>query len=122
MSTNRGVATENTVTPASSARTASEYAPDSTVPWVAITPTLRLRVALTAARAPGSTTPITGTSNVRCAAARPAAVPVLQAMTSSFTRRCDSHVPICRTKSRTSESGRGPYGHRAVSPTYRTDS
>jgi hypothetical protein len=79
------VATEKTVTPASSARTALEYAPDSIVPTVPITPTLRLSVDLTAARAPGSTTPMTGTSKVRWAAASPAAVPVLHATTSIFT-------------------------------------
>ncbi len=65
MSTNIGVAAENTVTPASIARTASEYAFDAMVPVVPITPTLRLRVTITAARAPGSTTPITGTLKAR---------------------------------------------------------
>ena len=52
-----------------------------------MTPTRRLRVAMTAARAPGSMTPITGTSKARWASASPAAVAVLQATTMSLTGR-----------------------------------
>ena len=76
--------------------------------FVAITPTRRFFVAWAAARAPGSTTPMTGTGNVRCACDRPAAVAVLHAMTTSFTPRSTSHAPICCTKPSTSSKLRGP--------------
>ena len=45
------------------APTARWYEPDPTVATVAMTPTWPLRVACTSARAPGSTTPITGTGS-----------------------------------------------------------
>ena len=84
------------------------YAFDSTVAFVATTPTRLFLVACAAARAPGSTTPMTGTGNVLCACANPAAVAVLQAMTTIFTPRSTSQPPICCTKSSTSCSVRGP--------------
>ena len=99
------------------ARMAFVYAPDSTVAFVAMTPTRLFFVALAAARAPGSTTPTTGTGKTRRACARPAAVAVLHAMTTSFTPRLTSQPPICCTKPSTSSRGRGPYGQRAESPT-----
>ena len=67
-----------------------------------MTPTRRLSVVWAAARAPGSTTPTTGTEKFSWAWARPAAVAVLQAMTIIFTSRPTSHVQICCTKPSTS--------------------
>ena len=58
--------------------------------------------------APGTITPITGTSNVCCASASPAAVAVLQAMTITLTSCRASHSPTCRTNERTSSSERVP--------------
>jgi hypothetical protein len=81
---------------------------ESTVPLVAITPTRRFKVVWAAARAPGSTTPTTGTAKLRWAWARPAAVAVLQAMTIIFTSRPTSQVQICCTKRSTSAWSRGP--------------
>ncbi len=73
-----------------------------------MTPTWPVTLACTAARAPGTMTPMTGTPKVRCASCRPAAVAVLQAMTTSFTLRCASHAPIWRTKVRISLGSRTP--------------
>ena len=87
------------------------------MPWVASTPTLREWVACTAARAPGSITPMTGTDSVRCRACRPAAVAVLHAMTMSLTLWDSNQAPTCSTNLRTSPWSRGPYGQRLVSPT-----
>ena len=87
-----------------------------------MTPTRRFFVVWAAARAPGSTAPMTGTGSVLCACAKPAAVAVLQAMTTNFTPRSTSHAPICCTKPSTSARSRGPYGQRAESPRYTMDS
>lgn len=80
----------------------------TTVPWVASTPTLLERVAWMAARAPGSMTPMTSTSSERWSTSRPAAVAVLQAMTTALTSRLSSHAPTWRTNRRTSAWSRGP--------------
>ncbi len=64
---------------------AFSYALLSTVPFVAITPTLLDSVALTAALAPGSITPITGTWTSFRISLNAAAVEVLQAITIIFT-------------------------------------
>ena len=50
-----------TARPGSASPTAAAYAPDATVPAVAITPTWPARVEAAAATAPGRTTPSTGT-------------------------------------------------------------
>jgi hypothetical protein len=56
------------------------------VPSVAITAMRRLRVAATAARAPGSITPITGTgASASASGASATAEAVLQAITTIFT-------------------------------------
>jgi hypothetical protein len=52
--------------------------------------------ARTAARAPGSTTPITGKSNSRVSASSACAVAVLHATTIAFTPWCWSQVAISR--------------------------
>ena len=88
-----------------------------TVSGVASTPTLRVRVELMAARAPGAITPITGTGRICCAMRRPAAVAVLQAITMILMSRSASQRPAWRTNERTSSSERTPYGQRLVSPT-----
>ena len=54
------------------------------VPTVPITPTLPLCVTRTSARAPGSTTPITGTGKVLANTSRATAAAVLQATTINF--------------------------------------
>ena len=90
--------------PASRCRMAFVYAFDSTVAFVATTPTRLFLVACAAARAPGSTTPMTGTGNVLCACANPAAVAVLQAMTIAFAPSARKRSAIERERSNTSSS------------------
>jgi hypothetical protein len=91
------------------------YARERTVPSVAITPTTP-EVRSTAARAPGSTTPITGIGSCARSAGSAAAVAVLHATTSIFTPRPNR----CRAASseyRTTVAGDlVPYGTRAESP------
>ena len=60
----------------------------------ASSPTRRLRVSCTAARASGVSTPITGTSSVRCRSPSAVAVAELQAITISFTPERTSQPPI----------------------------
>ena len=85
MGTNSGQACSWTSIPASREWTARLYAPLAAVSGVASTPTRLLRVSSTAARAPGSMTPMIGTSKDRCVALRAEAVAVLHAITISFT-------------------------------------
>ena len=117
ISTKLGAGQPYTFTPASKSWMARVYAPVRTVSGVASTPTLRVRVELIAARAPGAMTPMTGTGRICCAMRRPAAVAVLQAMTMILTSCSASQWPAWSTKARTSSSERTPYGHRLVSPT-----
>src|SRR4051812_17916644 len=89
------------------------------VPTVPITPTRLLLVTRTAARAPGSITPTSGTSCSNRNRSRAAAEAVLQATTTILTSCSSINLAvISRANSRTSSSGRGPYGYRPVSPTY----
>ena len=88
-----------------------------TVAVVPITPTRPARVADTARRTAGWTTSMTGTSYRSRASRRVAALAELQAMTSALTPSSTRRSMISRENARTSASGRGPYGPRAVSPT-----
>ncbi len=72
----------DTSTSAASFLIAFSYAPLPIVASVPITPTFRVLVARTAARAPGSSTPMTGKGNSFFTASRLTAVAVLQATTS----------------------------------------
>ena len=92
------------------------YAPERTVRLVASTPTLRVRVELIAARAPGAITPITGTDSSCCSVVSAAAVAVLQAITMILTFARSSQRPASTANLRTSLTLRVPYGHRSVSP------
>ncbi len=84
-STSKGAATENVSIPGSIFPIASLYALLSTVPLVAITPTLLFLVLQTAVLAPGSITPMMGMSYCFFISSRAAAVEVLQAITISLT-------------------------------------
>jgi len=66
------------------ARNAFSYAPLRIVARVPITPMCRLRVACSAARAPGSITPITGTGNLLANNGSATDETVLHATTSAF--------------------------------------
>ena len=83
---------------------------------VARTPTARRAVAVSAAAAPGRTTPITGTADSSRTASRATAVAVLQAITTSLHSRSANQRIASRVKPRTSSASRGPYGMRASSP------
>src|SRR3954453_9550449 len=87
-----------------------------------ISPPLPFRVAATARRTAGWITSTTGTSYRSRASRRQALDAALQARTSAFTPSSTRWSMSSRLKARTSASGRGPYGVRAVSPTYRTGS
>ncbi len=78
------------------------------VPSVLITAIRPLRVASTAACAPGAITPTMGTSNRSRAACSAAAVAVLQAITTSFTSSPTRCSMILSANSRTSCWYRGP--------------
>jgi hypothetical protein len=67
------------------ARMALSYAPELMVPMVPITPMLPEREVCTAARAPGSTTPMTGTGSSALSTGSACAVAVLQATTIALT-------------------------------------
>ena len=73
---------------------ARSYAPLAIVPAVPMTPILPERLARTAARAPGSITPTTGTGDraVRCSSA--CAVLVLHATTTALTPRWSRYARI----------------------------
>ena len=116
MGTSSGHASCVTSVPGAASTIASGYAPDSTVPAVAMTATAAVLVAAAAATAPGRTTPTTGT--VERARTRPSAraVAVLQASTSSLTSCCRSQSTASSVNRRTSPAGRGPYGARPLSP------
>src|SRR4029453_3323074 len=92
------------------------------VAGVAITPTLRLRVARAAAEAPGRITPRIGTAYPPPRAPSATAVDVLQATTIALTSRSASRSSDSVENARTSSSGRTPYGARALSPRYSVDS
>jgi hypothetical protein len=64
---------------------ARSYAPEAIVPFVPMTPIPAPRDASTAARAPGSTTPITGIVSSWRRTGSACAVAVLQATTTAFT-------------------------------------
>ena len=106
-STNRGQATEVTVTSRAAAK-ASSYAPEAIVARVPMTPIRPLRVVATARRTAGRTTSTTGMEYRSLASARHAADAVLQAMTSSFTPRATSASPTASACRRTSAMRCGP--------------
>ena len=75
---------------------------------MAITPTRRLRVTWTAARASGVMTPISGTSNSRCSSGSAADVAALHATTTSFVSSPARWVAISCAKRRIVAAGLGP--------------
>ena len=76
----------------------------------------RRAVAVSAAEAPGRTTPITGTLDSSRTVSSATDVAVLQAMTTSLQSRPANHRIASRVNCRTSPASRGPYGMRASSP------
>ena len=71
-------------------------------------PMRRSRVACTAARAPGMTTPTMGVENEACSCGKAAAAAELQATTISLTPRRVSASAAAKASRRTSDSGLGP--------------
>src|SRR5438876_1208387 len=86
---------------------------EKAVAGVASSPTLRFRVACTAAWASGVITPTTGTDSSSWSCGSAADVAALQATRISFTSCASRKPPISAAKRRISASGRGPYGRRA---------
>ena len=84
------------------------YAPERTVSAVASTPTARRDVAVSAAAAPGRTTPITGKTFSSRTASSATEVAVLQAMTTSLQSRPANQRIASRVKPTTSAGSRGP--------------
>ena len=118
-----GHGTAVSFTNGSASAIACAYEPLSTVAGVASSPTRPLRVAATACTAPGWTTPRTSTPSVVCmrrwrSAGSAAAVALLQATTSSFTRRAISSSAISSANASSSRRARSPYGKRALSARY----
>jgi hypothetical protein len=107
-STNAGQAALTSRTPGSISRIARSYAALFTVATVPIMPTTRSRVAWTAARTPGSTTPTTGTPCAPATSAIAATWIELQATTSIFTSRRTSAAASSRPNARISAIERGP--------------
>ncbi len=75
---------------------------------VAMTPMRRSRVACTAARAPGMTTPTIGVENEACSCGSAAAAAELHATMMSFTPRSIRAWAAAKASRRTSASGFGP--------------
>ena len=94
----------------------ADLPPDAIVPAVPMTPTLLRVVALAAARAPGSMTPMTGSGARARRSSSACAVAVLQAITTALTPWPTSQSRISREYRRTVSGDFGPYGTRAVSP------
>ena len=91
--------------------TAFSYAPEAIVPTVPITATQLFSVALTRARAPGSTTPITGTESELCNSSNATDAAVLHATTIILTSKSFTKLfAISRAKLRTSLADLLPYG------------
>ena len=76
------------------ARIARSYAPLRIVPRVPMTPTCPLRVDATAARAPGTMTPVTGALTVCSNRGMPSADAVLHATTIIFAPAASSNLLI----------------------------
>ena len=98
------------------AANASTYARESIVVCVPITPTRPFRVAATARRTAGWITSITGIEYRSRASRNIAALAVLHAITIALTPCSTKLSIISSANARTSASGLGPYGPRAVSP------
>ena len=85
---------------------ACTYAPDEMVPTVPMTPTLLLCVTRTSARAPGSTTPTTGTGISRSSSSSATEAAVLHATTISLTPKSLTRLQAnSRAYPRTSSAG-----------------
>ena len=90
---------------------AVSYANDEIVPTVPITATRLFFVALTKARAPGSTTPITGTESDCCNSSSATDAAVLHATTINLASKSRTRlVASSMANPRTSLAGFGPYG------------
>ena len=76
----------------------------------------RRDVAVSAAAAPGRTTPMTGTADSSRTVSSATAVAVLQAITTSLHSTPANQRIASFVNPRTSAGSRGPYGMRASSP------